>query len=150
MTGQGQRLQAFCRVAAVAGALYVLRCSLTDVIIDSETGRVTGVQTAAGQTLSCEALVSNVDLLGRFSAGEHSGSCGSNAESPARLATSYVDRAVAVTDRSIVQVAARPTPLPPALGQSHSSHASMSTPRCTQLNTVISLSRTVYRQAPSP
>ena len=47
--GGGELPQAFCRVAAVAGALYVLRAPVQALLL-GEQGRVCrGVRTAAGQ-----------------------------------------------------------------------------------------------------
>lgn len=50
--GCGELPQAFCRVAAVAGALYVLRAPVQALLL-GERGRVCrGVHTAAGQVRS--------------------------------------------------------------------------------------------------
>ena len=46
---QNPPLQAFCRVAAVGGALYVLRCPVDFVFTDLSSGAVSGVRTAAGE-----------------------------------------------------------------------------------------------------
>ncbi len=58
--GGGELPQAFCRVAAVAGALYVLRQPVADVMITSSPGggRVcTGVTTGSGQVGFLEILI---------------------------------------------------------------------------------------------
>ena len=47
--GAGELPQAFCRVAAVAGALYVLRRPLAAVLLRG--GRCVGVRTRGGQVL---------------------------------------------------------------------------------------------------
>lgn len=61
--GSPELAQAFCRSAAVAGALYVLRRDVAALLLapyDTREGRaraaVTGVRTRAGQTLRCAAL----------------------------------------------------------------------------------------------
>ena len=48
--GAGELPQAFCRVAAVAGALYVLRRPLAAVLLRG--GRCVGVHTRGGQVLA--------------------------------------------------------------------------------------------------
>ena len=55
--------QAFCRVAAVAGATYVLRHPVAAVLMDTATGDCVGVRTAAGQTLQCGALAADVATI---------------------------------------------------------------------------------------
>lgn len=58
-------IQAFCRVAAVAGATYVLRHPVSTILLDPITRCCVGVRTAAGQILSCEALAADtVSLAG--------------------------------------------------------------------------------------
>lgn len=47
--GAGELPQAFCRVAAVAGTLYVLRRPLAALLLCRESGRCTGVRTLDGQ-----------------------------------------------------------------------------------------------------
>ena len=56
-------LQAFCRVAAVAGATYVLRHPVAALLTDRVTGACVGVSTAAGQTLRCAALAADCASL---------------------------------------------------------------------------------------
>lgn len=58
MYGGGELPQAFCRVAAVAGALYVLRQPVADIMLTSDgDGRLcTGVTTGSGQVRSLAAL----------------------------------------------------------------------------------------------
>ena len=58
-----RRLQAFCRVAAVAGATYVLRHAVAAVLVDAASGECVGVRTVAGQTLRCGALAADVASL---------------------------------------------------------------------------------------
>ena len=47
--GSGELPQAFCRVAAVHGAVYVLRCGLRSLLLDAGGHRCQGLRTAAGQ-----------------------------------------------------------------------------------------------------
>ena len=49
--GGGEMPQAFCRVAAVAGATYVLRQGIREFIVDEGTGRCTALKTESGQVL---------------------------------------------------------------------------------------------------
>ena len=55
--------QAFCRVAAVAGATYVLRHPVAALLTERSTGACAGVRTAAGQTLRCGALAADCATL---------------------------------------------------------------------------------------
>lgn len=50
--GAGELPQAFCRVAAVQGTLYVLRCGITAVLLDDASRDCIGVRTATGQVES--------------------------------------------------------------------------------------------------
>ncbi len=47
--GGGELPQAFCRVAAVAGALYVLRQPIANVLLHPDTRSCIGVTTSTGQ-----------------------------------------------------------------------------------------------------
>jgi RAB protein geranylgeranyltransferase component A len=58
MYGGGELPQAFCRVAAVAGALYVLRQQTSAVLLDARNGRCRGVATGTGQVGSFKGLAS--------------------------------------------------------------------------------------------
>ncbi|KAF6160920.1 hypothetical protein GIB67_025455 [Kingdonia uniflora] len=55
--GQGELSQAFCRCAAVKGALYVLRMPVTALLIDKESNCYKGVRLASGQELFSHHLV---------------------------------------------------------------------------------------------
>ncbi|XP_077209785.1 rab escort protein [Tasmannia lanceolata] len=55
--GQGELSQAFCRCAAVKGALYVLRMPVTSLLIDKENGHYKGVRLASGQDLFSHHLI---------------------------------------------------------------------------------------------
>ncbi|XP_024532569.1 rab escort protein 1 [Selaginella moellendorffii] len=55
--GQAEIPQAFCRVAAVHGALYVLRMPVTSVIRDKETKQFKGIRAQSGQLLYSDKIV---------------------------------------------------------------------------------------------
>ncbi|KAK9110216.1 hypothetical protein Sjap_018276 [Stephania japonica] len=55
--GQGELPQAFCRCAAVKGALYVLRMPVTDVLIEKESNVYKGVKLKSGQEIFSNRLV---------------------------------------------------------------------------------------------
>ncbi|KAJ4954284.1 hypothetical protein NE237_011067 [Protea cynaroides] len=55
--GQGELPQAFCRRAAVKGALYVMRMPVTSVLLDKESRHYKGVRLASGQDLFSHELV---------------------------------------------------------------------------------------------
>ncbi|KAJ0244399.1 Rab escort protein 1 [Hirschfeldia incana] len=55
--GQGELPQAFCRRAAVKGCIYVLRMTVTALLLDKETGGYKGVRLASGQEIFSQKLV---------------------------------------------------------------------------------------------
>ncbi|KAJ7949886.1 Rab proteins geranylgeranyltransferase component [Quillaja saponaria] len=55
--GEGELPQAFCRRAAVKGCLYVLRMTVTSLLIDKDTGHYKGVRLASGQDLYSNQLI---------------------------------------------------------------------------------------------
>jgi RAB protein geranylgeranyltransferase component A len=57
MYGQGDLTQAFCRCAAVCGALQILRMQVSGFLIDKETKDYKGIETASGQHLYSEKLI---------------------------------------------------------------------------------------------
>lgn len=61
--GQGELPQAFCRAAAVKGAVYVLRRPIDAIVLDRVSGSYRGVRTCSGQLLFSEALVSGRALF---------------------------------------------------------------------------------------
>ncbi|CAL8462001.1 g1532 [Coccomyxa elongata] len=61
--GGGELPQAFCRVAAVAGALYVLRQPVTSVLLHPDSRSCAGITTSTGQVLRCKALATSCGLL---------------------------------------------------------------------------------------
>ena len=61
--GASEIAQAFCRVCAVYGGIYILNQPLDKYVVDKETNTVTGVVTKEGQTYSCGKLISGIDYL---------------------------------------------------------------------------------------
>lgn len=57
MYGHGDLPQAFCRCAAVRGAIYVLRMPITNLLVNKEDGECKGVRIASGQILHSEKVV---------------------------------------------------------------------------------------------
>ncbi|KAL5726537.1 hypothetical protein ACHQM5_009575 [Ranunculus cassubicifolius] len=55
--GQGELPQAFCRAAAVKGALYVLRMPVTEVLVDKESRQYKGLRLSSGQEVFSNQLV---------------------------------------------------------------------------------------------
>jgi len=89
--GSGEIPQAFCRVGAVGGATYVLRCPVDGIVMasGSDGGAVLAVRTGEGQLLRCRALVGNAETL-----------CG--LLPPERLSLGgWISRCVAITDGPI-------------------------------------------------
>ncbi|CAL4957284.1 unnamed protein product [Urochloa decumbens] len=57
MYGHGELPQAFCRCAAVKGALYVLRMPVAALLMDEEKKHVVGARLASGQDILCKQLI---------------------------------------------------------------------------------------------
>ncbi|CAL9182551.1 unnamed protein product [Musa hybrid cultivar] len=57
MYGHGELPQAFCRCAAVKGALYVLHMPVCALLFDKETGKYKGVKLASGQDIFSHQVV---------------------------------------------------------------------------------------------
>ncbi|CAM9323865.1 unnamed protein product [Scytosiphon promiscuus] len=57
MYGVGELSQSFCRMAAVHGAICILRRQLTGAVIDRVSGRCVGVVDDAGRAFACSTLV---------------------------------------------------------------------------------------------
>ncbi|PIA33399.1 hypothetical protein AQUCO_04100079v1 [Aquilegia coerulea] len=55
--GQGELPQAFCRAAAVKGALYVLRMPVRSLLLDKESRQYKGLRLASGQEVFSDQLV---------------------------------------------------------------------------------------------
>eukprot|EP00850_Spirogloea_muscicola_P013225 SM000088S23766 [mRNA] locus=s88:514964:518693:- [translate_table: standard] len=61
--GQGELPQAFCRIAAVKGATYVLRRPIASLLLDKVTRECRGVRTRAGQLLFCSRVLLGPEYL---------------------------------------------------------------------------------------
>lgn len=61
--GAGELPQAFCRIAAVKGALYVLRRGVRALLLDKASRRLRGVVTSTGQSIRTSKLVAGPGLL---------------------------------------------------------------------------------------
>ncbi|KAJ7299576.1 hypothetical protein O6H91_Y202300 [Diphasiastrum complanatum] len=61
--GQGELAQAFCRSAAVKGALYVLRRSVDAILMEKDKSQYKGIRTGSGQILYSQKLVIGPCLL---------------------------------------------------------------------------------------
>ncbi|XP_078165920.1 rab escort protein 1-like [Carex rostrata] len=57
MYGHGELPQAFCRCAAVKGALYVLRMPVVDILTDKESSKYIGVRLESGQEIFSSKLI---------------------------------------------------------------------------------------------
>ncbi|TVU01317.1 hypothetical protein EJB05_53225 [Eragrostis curvula] len=57
MYGHGELPQAFCRCAAVKGALYVLRMPVSALLMDEEKKHCVGARLASGQDILCQQLI---------------------------------------------------------------------------------------------
>lgn len=57
MYGHGELPQAFCRCAAVKGALYVLRMPVSALLMDEEKKHFVGARLASGQDILCQQLI---------------------------------------------------------------------------------------------
>ncbi|KAL6626418.1 hypothetical protein ACP70R_030144 [Stipagrostis hirtigluma subsp. patula] len=57
MYGHGELPQAFCRCAAVKGALYVLRMPVAAALMDEEKKNFIGARLASGQDIMCRQLI---------------------------------------------------------------------------------------------
>ncbi|KAI3933891.1 hypothetical protein MKX01_028217 [Papaver californicum] len=62
--GQGELPQAFCRCAAVKGALYVLHMPVTALLLSKDNGDCKGVRLASGQEILSQHLVINPSVTG--------------------------------------------------------------------------------------
>ncbi|XP_022740696.1 rab escort protein 1 [Durio zibethinus] len=67
--GQGELSQAFCRRAAVKGCLYVLRMSVTALLVDKDTGCYKGVRLASGQDIFSQKLILDPSFMVPLPAG---------------------------------------------------------------------------------
>ncbi|KAK1282418.1 hypothetical protein QJS10_CPB22g01555 [Acorus calamus] len=65
--GQGELPQAFCRCAAVKGAIYVLRMPVTGLLVDKETKQYKGVRLSSGQDIFSHHLVMDPSFIAQHS-----------------------------------------------------------------------------------
>ncbi|DBA93573.1 TPA: hypothetical protein ACH3X3_013652 [Trebouxia sp. C0006] len=63
MYGCAELPQAFCRMAAVHGAVYVLRQPIDSLLLDSKTHDCRGIQTDTGQIVRCSVLAASGAVL---------------------------------------------------------------------------------------
>jgi len=61
MYGCGELSQAFCRAAAVSGAVQVLRCGLRGLLFDELTNACTGIELENGQRVQCSHLATGLN-----------------------------------------------------------------------------------------
>ncbi|ORZ00599.1 GDP dissociation inhibitor-domain-containing protein [Syncephalastrum racemosum] len=61
--GGSEIAQAFCRICAVYGGIYILNQKLSSFILDEETGKCMGVVTDDNQTFHCDWLITSPDYL---------------------------------------------------------------------------------------
>jgi len=61
--GASEIAQAFCRVCAVYGGIYILNQPLDRFVVDKETEKCTGIVTKEGQEYKCKKLVTGMDYL---------------------------------------------------------------------------------------
>ncbi|XP_008796394.2 rab escort protein 1 [Phoenix dactylifera] len=100
MYGHGELPQAFCRCAAVKGALYVLRMPVVSLLIDKESGQYKGVRLASHQDIFSHHLVMEPSFQVPSSVA-HSNIVGEGLN--ASNLTGYVARGVCITSGPIQQ-----------------------------------------------
>ncbi|KAI9019572.1 GDP dissociation inhibitor-domain-containing protein [Phycomyces nitens] len=61
--GGSEIAQAFCRVCAVYGGIYILNHMVEKYCLEKTTGECTAVVTADGQTFYCKTMVAGIDYL---------------------------------------------------------------------------------------
>lgn len=61
--GGSEIAQAFCRVCAVYGGIYILDQPLTKYTVDNETKEINGIVTMEGQEYKAEKIISGIDYL---------------------------------------------------------------------------------------
>jgi len=64
--GSGEVNQAFCRLSAVFGGTYILRCQAKRLLLEKESGDYRGILTSEGQVIRSKYLVGNLDHLGMW------------------------------------------------------------------------------------
>lgn len=61
--GASEIAQAFCRVCAVYGGIYILNQPLDRYVMNKETNQVEGIITKEGQEYKCDTLITGIDYL---------------------------------------------------------------------------------------
>ncbi|KAI9471023.1 MAG: GDP dissociation inhibitor [Benjaminiella poitrasii] len=61
--GASEIAQAFCRVCAVYGGIYILNQPLEKYVIDNETNECKGIVTKEGQEYKCQKIIAGIDYL---------------------------------------------------------------------------------------
>lgn len=146
MYGQGEMPQAFCRVAAVRGAIYVLRRPVDAILVDKLTGECRGVHTKFGQMLYSPKVVIGPGFwpVSKDLPREETGSKSSSEnifekvdgglkeeEFNKKKGPSYVARCLCIVDSSIIQNSSTIfLVFPPKSLESQNSHAI----RCLQVS----------------
>ncbi|KAL9554867.1 hypothetical protein MBANPS3_002610 [Mucor bainieri] len=85
--GASEIAQAFCRVCAVYGGIYILNQPLDRFVVDKETGECTGIVTKEGQEYKCKKLITGLDYLNTLSLPAKDGHNGT-----------WISRAMLITD----------------------------------------------------
>ncbi|KAF7727692.1 hypothetical protein EC973_007248 [Apophysomyces ossiformis] len=88
--GASEIAQAFCRICAVYGGVYMLNQELQDYEIDEESRKCTGVVTKDGQIFKCQWLVAGIDYLDKEWL-------------PSDETSLWVSRAILVTDKGLAK-----------------------------------------------
>ncbi|CAK9232849.1 unnamed protein product [Sphagnum jensenii] len=111
MYGQGDLTQAFCRCAAVCGALQILRMQVSGFLIDKETKDYKGIETASGQHLYsgklitgpsfCLRSVSSTSTEDRDNGEETAHHSFSESTSTTTDSANKVARCICITDQSL-------------------------------------------------
>ncbi|CAK9856022.1 unnamed protein product [Sphagnum jensenii] len=111
MYGQGDLTQAFCRCAAVCGALQILRMQVSGFLIDKETKEYKGIETASGQHLYsgklitgpsfCLRSVSSTSTEDRDNGEETAHHSFSESTSTTTDSVNKVARCICITDQSL-------------------------------------------------
>ena len=105
MYGCGELPQAFCRAAAVSGAVQVLRCDVAGLVFDEHSFSCTGVELGSGQSLRCGSLAGGPGALAEWVA-----TFGPEVE------TGLVHRCVVVLDAPVVPGAQQALVVVPGTG----------------------------------
>ncbi|KAG1411370.1 hypothetical protein G6F58_008585 [Rhizopus delemar] len=61
--GASEIAQAFCRICAVYGGIYILNSPIDKILVNNETNECTGLVTKEGQEYNCKTLISGIDYL---------------------------------------------------------------------------------------